>query len=258
MVLQRFDVPEGLSRVVERVKVWAPTGGHAHVHHLPDGRATLVFRQLESRWSGDLYIFGPRRTALLKLPKGVTRALVLRVKPGWINSLFGIEANQVTDRSVALEDVWGRSGRELCHALLAAQSVPDMLDRFSCAIVARTRLVAPSSAHLARRAIRIMESGEYRVGHVASELGVTSRHLRRVFRQCIGVGPKHFARTVRLRRAVQMSSTTRDWSRIAQDTGYCDQAHLVTEFRALLGTTPGAFRQQTRIRTEVDGFQPAL
>src|SRR5258708_8290071 len=73
-------------------------------------------------------------------------------------------------------------------------------------------------------------------------LGVTARHLRRAFTESVGIGPKEFARTVRLQRAVQTAAaTSNDWGQIAADAGYYDQAHLISDFRELVGLTPGAF-----------------
>ena len=37
------------------------------------------------------------------------------------------------------------------------------------------------------------------------------------------------------------SPDTTDWGRIAAAAGYDDQAHLIAEFRARVGVTPGAF-----------------
>ena len=76
---------------------------------------------------------------------------------------------------------------------------------------------------------------------VAKRLGVTARHLRRAFTESVGIGPKEFARTVRLQRAVRSAATSNDWGRIAADAGYYDQAHLIADFRELVGLTPGAF-----------------
>jgi AraC-like DNA-binding protein len=73
---------------------------------------------------------------------------------------------------------------------------------------------------------------------------VTSRHLRRAFAEHIGIGPKDFARTVRLQRAVRLSRTSQDWSRIAAEAGYYDQAHLIADFHELVGVTPGAFAKR--------------
>jgi AraC-like DNA-binding protein len=40
-----------------------------------------------------------------------------------------------------------------------------------------------------------------------------------------------------------MAATSKDWVRIAADAGYYDQAHLIADFRKLVGLTPGAFRR---------------
>ncbi|WP_437515433.1 helix-turn-helix domain-containing protein [Sorangium sp. So ce1099] len=232
-----------LSRFVEDVRAFVPVAGRApHIERLPDGRTTLVFRVIEGGLKGDVTVAGPRTRALFKDATGVARAVMLQFKPGWSAPLLGVAANALTDRIVPLEDIWGRSGGDLCLDLLAARSLPEVLDRLSSAIALRThQTFEPASARLARRAVRLLEGGEVRVESVAERLGVTARHLRRAFTESVGIGPKEFARTVRLQRAVRMAATSKDWVRIAADAGYYDQAHLIGDFRELVGLTPGAF-----------------
>jgi AraC-like DNA-binding protein len=116
------------------------------------------------------------------------------------------------------------------------------MDRIAGALALRAgQPFETASGQLARRAVRLLEGGEVRVERVADRLGVTARHLRRAFTESVGIGPKDFARTVRLRRAVGMAATSKDWGRIAADAGYYDQAHLIADFRELVGLTPGAF-----------------
>jgi methylphosphotriester-DNA--protein-cysteine methyltransferase len=107
--------------------------------------------------------------------------------------------------------------------------------------VAMRSTAESTSARLARRAARMFEATETRVQVVAEELGVTARHLRRAFVERVGIGPKEFARGVRLQRAIRGSARSRDWSMIARDAGYYDQAHLIGEFRDLVGLTPTAY-----------------
>ncbi|WP_437967876.1 helix-turn-helix transcriptional regulator [Sorangium sp. So ce260] len=232
-----------LSRFIEDVRAIEPVAGRAcHVEQLPDGRTTLVFRVIEGGRRGDVSVAGPRTRALFKNATGIERAVILQFKPGWSAPLLGVAANALTDRIVPLEDLWGRSGGDVYLDLLAARSLPEMLDRLSRAIALRAHHASePASARLARRAVHLLEGDEVRVESVAERLGVTARHLRRAFTESVGIGPKEFARTVRLQRAVRMAATSRDWGRIAVDAGYYDQAHLIADFRELVGLTPGAF-----------------
>jgi AraC-like DNA-binding protein len=232
-----------LSRFIEDVRTVAPADGRARlVERLPDGRTALVFRELAGGQKGDVCIAGPRTRALYKNTTGLVRAVMVQFKPGWAAPLLGVPASAVTDQIIPLEDLWGRSGAGLFHELLAARSLPEVLDRLSQAVALRPQpSFEPASARLARRAVRLLERGEVRVESVAEQLGVTARHLRRAFLENIGIGPKDFARTLRLQRAVRMTETSKDWGRIAVDAGYYDQAHLIADFREFVGLTPGAF-----------------
>jgi AraC-like DNA-binding protein len=235
--------PFSFSRFFEDVRVVVPVAGRAlDVEHLPDGRTILVFRVMHEGGKGDVTVAGPRTRALFKNATGLARAVILQFKPGWSAPILGVAANALTDRIVSLEDLWGRSGDDLCAELLAAPSLPDVMDRLAHALALRARQTfEPASAGLARRAVRLLEGDEVRVESVASLLGVTARHLRRAFTESVGIGPKEFARTVRLQRAVRSAATSKDWASIAVDAGYYDQAHLIADFRQLVGLTPGAF-----------------
>jgi AraC-like DNA-binding protein len=236
-----------LSRFVEAVRVVVPASGDAlNVDWLPDGRTRLVFRVLEEGRRGDVSAAGPRTRALFKNASGVARAVTVQLKPGWAASLLGVAANALTDRIVTLEDLWGRSGSDLCLELLAAPSVPDVLDQLGRALELHSRQTfEPASGRLARHAVRLLEGGEARVDRVAEQLGVSARHLRRAFTESIGIGPKEFARTTRLQRAVRGVATAKDWACVAADAGYYDQAHLIADFRQLVGLAPGAFLKRT-------------
>jgi AraC-like DNA-binding protein len=101
----------------------------------------------------------------------------------------------------------------------------------------------------------LLEGDEVRVESVAKRLGITARHLSRVFTESIGIGPKDFARAARLQRAVRRLATSTNWVHIATDAGYYDQAHLIADFRDLVGLTPGAFLKRADLCAPRDGLR---
>jgi len=236
-----------LARFVEDVRELAPMRGHVRHAWLPDGRTSLVFRVLDDGRRGDVSLAGPRTRARVKDVSGVVRGVIVRFKPGWTVPLFGVAANEVTDRIVPLEAIWGHAGADLYGRLVGTDDVMTLLDAVSGVLVDRARRsFESSSARLVRRAAQLLEHGEARVDRVAALLGITDRHLRRAFTEHVGVGPKDYARSVRLQRVLRSSTSSNDWGRIALDAGYFDQAHLIADFRRLMGVTPGAFATGVR------------
>jgi transcriptional regulator GlxA family with amidase domain len=197
------------------------------------------------RGRGDVYLTGPHTKALLKDASGFQRAVMLKFKPGWSTPLLGLPAHELTDRYVRLEDIWGSGGAEVVHALVAAQSSQEVVRCLARAFARKPRPSwEPASASLVRRAATLLEEEGVRVESIAEQLGITPRHLRRAFGENIGIAPKMFARAVRLQRALRLSQSLGDWGRIAVDAGFYDQAHLIADFRALVGLTPNAFAER--------------
>jgi AraC-like DNA-binding protein len=92
-------------------------------------------------------------------------------------------------------------------------------------------------------ALAVMRHGAT-VEQMASDLGVSSRHLRSLFLEHVGLSPKRALRITRFRAVFDASRTCSvvRWAALAATYGYCDQSHLVDEFHALVGESPEAFR----------------
>jgi AraC-like DNA-binding protein len=121
----------------------------------------------------------------------------------------------------------------------------------------RSDLYEPAGVPAVRRDIRLITGAAElpRVDVLAKEVGISARHLRRAFEDVVGMGPKEFARIVRFLRAVRASEQTAapDWGAIAAAVGYYDQSHLITEFKALTGSTPRALLRPRRLSASRPG-----
>ncbi|GLZ81221.1 AraC family transcriptional regulator [Actinorhabdospora filicis] len=84
-----------------------------------------------------------------------------------------------------------------------------------------------------------------RVEELAELDGSTPRTLQRLFAEYVGVSPKSVIMRYRVQEAVEAAGPDVDWARVAAELGYADQAHLVRDFRAMLGISPAAFVRTT-------------
>ena len=97
--------------------------------------------------------------------------------------------------------------------------------------------------------IRRMEtdSAMVTVAHAAEWCDLSRRTLQRLFRERVGASPKWMLRRFRLKEAAARidSGDLQNMAELAQQLGYYDQAHLIRDFRAMVGQPPSAYRRST-------------
>ena len=79
--------------------------------------------------------------------------------------------------------------------------------------------------------------------------GYSRQYLNRVFNANVGYSVMNFVKILRVQNAVTLwLSGQDDIVSIAADTGYCDQSHLIREFKKYVGQTPGKYRRLLNLR----------
>jgi transcriptional regulator GlxA family with amidase domain len=87
------------------------------------------------------------------------------------------------------------------------------------------------------------------VAAVREQTGLSERRFIELFRQQVGLAPKLYCRVRRFQSAIRRIPIGRavDWADVALACGYFDQAHLIHDFRAISGLSPGEYAD---LRTE--------
>jgi AraC-like DNA-binding protein len=217
---------------------------------IPRPEVQLVARfGATARGGVDVHALGVRETAHRKVLRTGQRAITARLRLGAQHVVLGIPAAAIAGRIVALEELWGDAEtRRLLERLADARDMVQAAAILDSAIAERLRLAAAQGT---RTGLAIDAADRLRranVGAVAADLGVSERHLRRVFRETVGVSPKVFAKLARFRRALQAARVEgqASWANVAAHAGYYDQAHLIAEFRAIAGVTPRVLLAELR------------
>jgi AraC-like DNA-binding protein len=215
--------------------------------HLPDAATALVFR-ITADHRSDLIVLGPRTHASYHTGKLLPFCIRLRINPGRARPLLGLSVSELVDRVVPLGALWGEPGHRLARELVDLGRDPGLvLKHLETRLL--DRLIGQAASDLSRSdllhsAIQAMsargKSQPDRLRAIAGQLSISERHLRNLFASEVGLSPKRFVRIGRVR-GVLASAGRRQWAQVASDTGYYDQAHMITEFRAMMGVPPGAF-----------------
>ncbi len=154
---------------------------------------------------------------------------------------LGIPLDELTNRAIALDDVFGPADRGLTAALQEAPDWDERFDLLDRAIARRMQAARPLPRELAWTWDRMLRtSGHVAMRSLSSDLGWSHRRFIARFKEDVGLAPKVFARVLRFHRAVETlkARESRRLSDVALDCGYYDQAHFDRDFRAFAGVTP--------------------
>ncbi len=193
---------------------------------------------------------------------GAIECVDLKLTPLGAYTLLGVPMDELAGQVVELAAVLGPDGDRLTERLANTPGWADrfaVLDTFLADRAGRGPAPANEVAWAWRRLVET--GGAEPIGALAHEIGWSRRHLVTRFRQQVGLPPKTVARIIRfeglLRRVGRAGQA--EWSRIAAECGYYDQAHMNRDFREFAGTTPTDYlgRLPQRLAQEVTSVQYA-
>lgn len=246
-----------MAEFVESVWVYASAPGPWRRERiLPSGRAQLIvnLKEDETRsYSGDrverrpgtvVSGIGTKFQVIDAAEQEEVAGVVFR--PGGTMGFFGVPAPLLRDESIPVAALWGeRAVARLRERLLETTDGRGRLAVLEQELgrVWTARELHPAVAYALRELER--DPGMARIGSMADAAGLSQRRFGERFRQVVGVSPKRYCRLLRFRRAVLQAHgmAQPDWSRVALECGYFDQAHFIHDFREFSGITPGTYEE---------------
>ena len=179
---------------------------------------------------------------------GTSAGVQVNFTPFGLHLFCNLAIDELPAPAVGLQELLGAEGRQLAEALQEAPDWESRFDLLDAAIDRRFAAARPStpSVEWAWRALEA-SAGRVEIGTLSDRIGCSHRHLIAGFREQVGVPPKTAARILRFERAAHLVRAARPaaLARIANESGYHDQAHMTREFRVLAGITPAAYRAAT-------------
>jgi len=183
-------------------------------------------------------------------------------RPGGTVPFVRAPAHEASDKDVPLDVLWGQ-GRvsTLRDRLLHAPRPDAKLDALENALA---ELCRPAAAHPAVAFALEIFGRRHCVSSMAAvtnAVGLSPKRFIERFKSDVGLTPKRYCRILRFQRAVSLAHRGKcvDWSRVALDCGYFDQAHFIHDFRAFAGLTPSGYQAaRTEFQNHVKFLQSAI
>jgi AraC-like DNA-binding protein len=239
---------------------WALRGASAEAHPqpvLPDGSSELVVHRARpfhrhtaaqgaERQSERLFV-GQMRAPVVLQAEGAADVVGIRLRPHGAFALLGCPQHVFAD---AIPDVEALEMPWLSTAMRRAQEAESAQAAIAClegALLRQLPLRARRDPRVGAALAAIEEAGgDVRVETVAAQAGAGRRHLERLFRDEVGLGPKVFARLVRFQAAAArvVGEPGAPLAAVSGDSGYFDQSHMIRDFLAFAGSSPDELRRR--------------
>ncbi len=230
---------------------------HEKERLLPDGSVELVINLAEDRIrvydSHDpeksytipgCVVSGPRSEFFVIDTAGEASTVGVHFKPGGAFPFFAVPQAELQNQSIALECLWGTASARLRHRLLEAATPENKIRVLECCLL--EELKRPLERHpvvgfALQQLCNSLQAPP--VSRVVDQIGCSQRRFIQLFGDQVGLTPKLFSRVRRFQKVIQTAHALDaiNWTQMALECGYYDQAHFIHDFQSFAGITPSQY-----------------
>jgi len=200
---------------------------------IPDGMCSVFIGP-----SGCLLLSGQTQAFDLPLP-AAGEYFGIRLHPGALSQLFAVDLSEISGEMTDSSFIPCTEFQQLDQQIMQAGSFTARTRLAESWLQNNLRYTANRHFDSALRSIWNSQGNLTIAADLASQTGVTSRHLNRLFQLHTGLSTKAFSRLVRFQFACKnLFSQPSKAAEIAAESGFTDQSHLLKDFRYYLSQTP--------------------
>ena len=245
---------------------------HSMDRFLPDGNAEFIVNLTDNpqiiydnETLTELQSFGPAwvsgvRTQPITIPSGRgNRMLIVAFKKGKAHPFYNFPMSELANLIVDAGLVFGIKLRNLRERLLNTDSIPQMFLTVEEFLMqqAGDSLHTNTSSKCIEYAVANIVNQPTLLGfqQFSRQIGYSQKHFIDLFKKQVGVPPKQYLKIMRFQKAIQEieNHISIQWSSIATESGFYDQAHFIGDFKNFSGFTPGEYMKR---KTESINYIP--
>jgi len=189
--------------------------------------------------------FSGIRNNYISIPSGKNSELfIINFKKGKSYPFVQIPLNELTDCVVDAELVMTNEILNLRETLLAIESIDQKFITVEQHLIKHRleKLIVNPFVDFAVNSI-LQSPNQVSIHSLSNKVGYSQKHLIKIFKEHVGVTPKAFLKIIRFQKAIEELEITKtaNWTKIAFDSGYYDQAHFINDFKKYSGFTPNHY-----------------
>lgn len=219
-----------------------PSGGRLTL--VPDASGCVVLHLDGASVSGSLWGATTHAVTVNDGSDGTPVRVFIEFLPGGLFQFTGMSQSTLTDGIFSLCDVMPFVFSGLCRLLETTRQVENLVEGLDAILLPVLLAQEVPAAALSAVTTLKQANGLFTIEALSTREGYSPRHLNRMLCDYLGMGPKQFARLLRINTAVRLLDSGLPLTYLAQESGFYDQAHFIRDFREVCGITPGGYRDK--------------
>lgn len=174
--------------------------------------------------------------------------LLIEFRPGGLFPFIKIDQTELADASFSLNDLDHTLKQPLEDVLIRSNSIGSVVTALNGILI--DRLASYQSNHIIVPFLQLIVRRHGNIGthSLSREFCYSEKHIRRLFLQHVGTGPKAFSRIVRTNYALQLiQKRQRSFAAVASEAGFFDESHFIRDFEAICGLTPLEYEKKMSV-----------
>src|ERR1017187_6968753 len=220
---------------------WDLRGCDPHVaESVPHPNIHLIFE------NGGSVVCGVQTHKFSHLLKGESRVFGIKFRPGGFRPFYRAPVSDLADRIIPAHRVFGKDLKALDHSLRSSGKERGTVEGANAFFQARQPQTDPAIVLASQLVDRILQTPKIKkVDDLVLSAGMCKRSLQRLFSEYVGVSPKWVIRRYRLHDLIEKFNAggEPDWPQLALELGYFDQAHLINDFKSIVGHSPTEYQK---------------
>lgn len=236
---------------------------HSMDRFLPDGNAEFIIELTENtkhiydnETLTELQTFRHAwvsgvRTQPITIPSGRdSRMLIVAFKKGKAHPFYNFPMSELANLVVDADLIFGKKLRDLREQLLSTSSIHQiflLIEKFLLQ-QAGDSLHINTPSKCVDYAVSNITNQPNILGfqQISTQIGYSQKHFIDLFKKQVGVPPKQYLKIMRFQKAIQEIEINKSiqWSSIATESGFYDQAHFISDFKVFSGFTPGEYMKR--------------
>ena len=187
---------------------------------------------------GDIKIFGQGVVnKKIEIISSFSSIFGVKLTPIAIPLLFSLPASEITNLSFELKELCNSSVTDLAKLIQDTNNYEVMTQMFNSFVF--DKLNKKDENKINDQILILTNNNDTNSIRLSDTLGFSQRHCERIFRETVGFNTRLYSKILRFENCLnKITKKTNNFTDVALNSGYYDQAHFNHDFKHFSGFTP--------------------